>query len=78
MSCVHPKKKLSSNDYFGDLLIFHEQGVLEYATALFFAKLVAYTFLFWLPYYITFNRKLCSFLWLNECLSHHPTLCVWS
>jgi len=27
-------------------------GVLEYSFALFFAKLVAYTFLFWLPYYL--------------------------
>ena len=29
------------------------QGVIEFAMALFFAKLVAYTFLFWLPYYVT-------------------------
>lgn len=35
----------------------HHQGVLEYSIALFFAKLVAYTFLFWLPYYIAFNRE---------------------
>ena len=27
-------------------------GVLEYSFCLFFAKLVSYTFLFWLPYYI--------------------------
>lgn len=27
-------------------------GVIEYSTCLFFAKLVSYTFLFWLPYYI--------------------------
>ena len=27
-------------------------GVLSYALCLFFAKLIAYTFLYWLPYYI--------------------------
>uniref|UniRef100_A0A1X7TVC1 Major facilitator superfamily (MFS) profile domain-containing protein n=1 Tax=Amphimedon queenslandica TaxID=400682 RepID=A0A1X7TVC1_AMPQE len=30
-------------------------GVIEFALALFFAKLVAYTFLFWLPYYVAFH-----------------------
>jgi sugar phosphate permease len=30
-------------------------GVIEYSLALFFAKLVAYTFLFWLPYYVAFH-----------------------
>lgn len=28
------------------------QGVIEYSLCLFFAKLVSYTFLFWLPFYI--------------------------
>ncbi|CAB4010305.1 glucose-6-phosphate exchanger SLC37A2-like, partial [Paramuricea clavata] len=28
------------------------EGVLEYSLCLFFAKLVSYTFLYWLPYYI--------------------------
>ncbi|VDQ09416.1 unnamed protein product [Trichobilharzia regenti] len=28
------------------------QGVIEYSLTLFFAKLVSYTFLFWLPLYI--------------------------
>jgi OPA family glycerol-3-phosphate transporter-like MFS transporter 1/2 len=27
-------------------------GVTAYALCLFFAKLIAYTFLYWLPYYI--------------------------
>lgn len=31
-------------------------GVVEFSLALFFAKLVAYTFLFWLPYYVTYHR----------------------
>ena len=34
------------------------QGIIEFALALFFAKLVAYTFLFWLPYYVRFHSKL--------------------
>ena len=33
------------------------QGVVEYAIALFFNKLVSYTFLFWLPLYIKNTRK---------------------
>ena len=33
------------------------QGVIEFSVSLFFAKLVAYTFLFWLPYYVAYNRK---------------------
>jgi OPA family glycerol-3-phosphate transporter-like MFS transporter 1/2 len=39
-------------------------GVVEYSLALFFAKLVAYTFLFWLPFYIKNNSgtlKLTNF-----------------
>uniref|UniRef100_A0A1X7UQD1 Major facilitator superfamily (MFS) profile domain-containing protein n=1 Tax=Amphimedon queenslandica TaxID=400682 RepID=A0A1X7UQD1_AMPQE len=31
-------------------------GVVEFAVSLFFAKMVAYTFLFWLPYYVAYNR----------------------
>ena len=37
------------------------QGVIEFALALFFAKLVAYTFLFWLPYYVRFHSKLYGY-----------------
>lgn len=34
------------------------QGVIEYSLALFFNKLVSYTFLFWLPYYV---ESTCEF-----------------
>ena len=34
------------------------QGVIEYSLALFFNKLVSYTFLFWLPYYVKTSCKL--------------------
>ncbi|XP_019857467.1 PREDICTED: glucose-6-phosphate exchanger SLC37A2-like [Amphimedon queenslandica] len=30
-------------------------GVIEFALSLFFAKMVAYTFLFWLPYYVRYH-----------------------
>ena len=30
-------------------------GVATYALCLFFAKLVAYTFLYWLPFYISYT-----------------------
>ena len=33
------------------------QGVIEYALALFFNKLVSYTFLFWLPFYVKQSRE---------------------
>lgn len=32
-------------------------GVIEYSLSLFFAKLVSYTFLFWLPVYIKKSSK---------------------
>ena len=32
--------------------------MIEFSIALFFAKLVSYAFLFWLPYYIKNTRKL--------------------
>ena len=41
---------------------FALQGVIEYSISLFFAKLVAYTFLFWLPYYLTFSREFLTLL----------------
>uniref|UniRef100_A0A4W5KLQ9 Solute carrier family 37 member 1 n=1 Tax=Hucho hucho TaxID=62062 RepID=A0A4W5KLQ9_9TELE len=37
----------------GMLLSFSLQGVIEFSLCLLFAKLVSYTFLFWLPLYIT-------------------------
>ena len=33
------------------------QGVMEYSLALFFNKLVSYTFLFWLPFYVKDSRE---------------------
>lgn len=33
------------------------QGVIEFSLCLFFAKLVSYTFLFWLPKYISIKCK---------------------
>ena len=35
------------------LSTFSPQGVIEFSLSLLFAKLVSYTFLFWLPLYIT-------------------------
>ncbi|KAM3242602.1 hypothetical protein ACQJBY_054931 [Aegilops geniculata] len=40
-------------DAVGILKAFSIPGVLTFATCLFFAKLVAYTFLYWLPFYLT-------------------------
>jgi OPA family glycerol-3-phosphate transporter-like MFS transporter 1/2 len=39
-------------------------GVVEFSLALFFCKLVAYTFLFWLPYYLTtfYDSGMASYL----------------
>lgn len=34
-------------------------GVASFAFCLFFSKLVAYTFLYWLPFYIQHTRKSC-------------------
>ena len=35
--------------------------MIEFAIALFFAKMVAYTFLFWLPYYVRYHRKMMHY-----------------
>ncbi|KPI96323.1 Sugar phosphate exchanger 2 [Papilio xuthus] len=43
-------------------------GVLEFSLSLFFAKLVSYTFLYWLPLYIN-TSKICTYsfpTWLRE------------
>jgi OPA family glycerol-3-phosphate transporter-like MFS transporter 1/2 len=40
------------------------QGVVEYSLSLFFAKLVSYTFLYWLPLYIKSSSKCVSALCL--------------
>ena len=40
------------------LFVYSSKGVVEYSFALFFSKLVSYTFLFWLPFYISNEREL--------------------
>uniref|UniRef100_A0A665W6A0 Solute carrier family 37 member 1 n=1 Tax=Echeneis naucrates TaxID=173247 RepID=A0A665W6A0_ECHNA len=40
-----------TNSYASSVFVF--QGVIEFSLSLLFAKLVSYTFLFWLPLYIT-------------------------
>ena len=42
-------------------IIFHSIDVIEFAIALFFAKMVAHTFLFWLPYYVRYHRKMMHY-----------------
>nr|CAD1820580.1 unnamed protein product [Ananas comosus var. bracteatus] len=49
-------------------------GVMPFALCLFFAKLVAYTFLYWLPFYISHTRKFsfavaCTYLTRRWALS---------
>lgn len=47
------------------------QGVVEFSLCLLFAKLVSYTFLFWLPLYITkAGEESVEFLH-TVCLCHH-------
>ena len=41
------------------------QGVIPYSISLFFSKLVNYTFLYWLPFYISKTR-------LHHTLNHMP------
>lgn len=36
---------------------FRIPGVIDFSLCLFFTKLVSYTFLFWLPMYITHTSK---------------------
>jgi MFS transporter, OPA family, solute carrier family 37 (glycerol-3-phosphate transporter), member 1/2 len=43
-------------------------GVAPFALCLFFSKLVAYTFLYWLPFYISHTRKSPSIFDLQICL----------
>uniref|UniRef100_A0A665W6E2 Solute carrier family 37 member 1 n=1 Tax=Echeneis naucrates TaxID=173247 RepID=A0A665W6E2_ECHNA len=44
-------KGRGTNSYASSVFVF--QGVIEFSLSLLFAKLVSYTFLFWLPLYIT-------------------------
>ena len=42
-------------------------GVAPFALCLFFTKLVAYTFLYWLPYYISHTGTKKGLLWIYLC-----------
>jgi hypothetical protein len=68
---------------------FTIQGVVEFSLCLFFAKLVSYTFLYWLPRYIKNSSKLSNIteiviqqtIWekvinycCSFCLKHHSQL----
>lgn len=44
---------------------FKIPGVIEFSICLFFAKLVSYTFLFWLPFYIKASSE-CRFSWSSD------------
>lgn len=48
-------------------------GVATFALCLFFSKLVAYTFLYWLPFYIKQTRKFLNFLHYTSPVSHCRT-----
>uniref|UniRef100_A0A665W609 Solute carrier family 37 member 1 n=1 Tax=Echeneis naucrates TaxID=173247 RepID=A0A665W609_ECHNA len=56
-NCCCPERLLNrgkgrgTNSYASSVFVF--QGVIEFSLSLLFAKLVSYTFLFWLPLYIT-------------------------
>lgn len=43
---------ISQNNPIGFIEAMKIPGVIEYSLSLFFAKLVSYTFLYWLPLYI--------------------------
>jgi len=43
--------------FFYCFFFFNFQGVIEFSMCLFFAKLVSYTFLYWLPNYIKYTCK---------------------
>ena len=48
----------SGNQAVGFMGAIGIPGVIEYSLTLFFAKLVSYTFLFWLPVYINHTSML--------------------
>mmetsp|Transcript_15883 Transcript_15883/g.47023 ORF Transcript_15883/g.47023 Transcript_15883/m.47023 type:complete len:501 (-) Transcript_15883:936-2438(-) len=51
-----PKPALESHEGIHFMDAWRIPGVSAYAFCLFFAKLIAYTFLYWLPYYINSTR----------------------
>ena len=50
------------------------QGVIEFAAALFFSKLVSYAFLFWLPFYIKNTSELPQIIWSCMCIHLHTRI----
>lgn len=50
-------------------------GVIYFAMCLFFSKLVAYTFLYWLPFYLSQTGRLLSCYCLSSKHSGHPCFC---
>lgn len=48
----HRHDNTSRNNAIGFMGAMKIPGVIEYSLSLFFAKLVSYTFLYWLPLYI--------------------------
>ncbi|GMH04594.1 hypothetical protein Nepgr_006434 [Nepenthes gracilis] len=51
-SALLRSKNMNSSDAIGFLAAWRLPGVVSFAFCLFFSKLVAYTFLYWLPFYI--------------------------
>lgn len=51
MLCIN-RHNVKNDIPIGFLGAINIPGVLEYSFSLFFAKLVSYTFLYWLPLYI--------------------------
>lgn len=47
----------SRNNAIGFIGAVKIPGVIEYSLSLFFAKLVSYTFLYWLPLYIAASSR---------------------
>ena len=54
------------------------QGVIEFAVALFFSKLVSYAFLFWLPFYIKNTSELPQVIWSCMCIHLHTRIMFFS
>ena len=60
MSLNHKSTNLSKSFAHGLVKALCIPGVVEFALALFFAKFVAYTFLYWLPYYLVHIGEFAS------------------
>uniref|UniRef100_A0A8C5I634 Major facilitator superfamily (MFS) profile domain-containing protein n=1 Tax=Gouania willdenowi TaxID=441366 RepID=A0A8C5I634_GOUWI len=53
VKCIQAQKSFLTGSGSNGVWCFSLQGVIEFSLCLLFAKLVSYTFLFWLPLYIT-------------------------